>query len=126
MIENRDQKLWEIYNKLDRDDIHSGYEWPSFIEVDKIMSGGDLLAALQVALRCVVYCERNYEQSSNEAVTKIEQKFIIPFSVIYALYVHHFKKYLPDEPVPSIKEVSQAYVMETKGCDIHEEVKTEQ
>ena len=40
--ENRDKELWELYNKLDSDEIPAGYEWPNFIECDKKLSGGEI------------------------------------------------------------------------------------
>lgn len=124
MSENRDEELWEIYNKLDSDSTPAGYDWPAFIECDKEMSAGDMLAALQVALRAVVYCERNYRQDPDEMIHKTDEKFVFPFSIIYAVYAEHFKRYLPGEPVPSVKDVSRAYVKEIGDLDVHEASET--
>ena len=73
-----------------------------------------------MALRCVVFCESNYRQDPGELPHKTDKKFVIPFSILYSVYVDHFKRYLPDDPVPSVHDVSQAYIKEVVDCDVHE------
>lgn len=120
-----DKKLWEIYSRLDLSGPPAGYDWPSFIEASREISSGDVLAAIQVAIRAIVFCERNYGDDKGPTVQKTDKKFVIPFSILYSMYAEHFKRYLPDEPVPSVQEVSQAFIKEVKDCDIHE-VETKQ
>lgn len=117
VIENRDKDLAKLYQKAD--EVKTEYGWPKFIETEGGLSGGFILGTLQTALRALVFCEKNYRNEEG-LLHKTDVAFIIPFAILYSMYCDHFKKYLPDEEVPSIKDVAQAYVKEVEDKNIHE------
>jgi hypothetical protein len=117
--EDIDTKLWEIYNKLEDNDVPSGYKWPNFVESSGDPAAGSVLSALHVALRALVWCERN-ARGKNSTCHETDEKFAIPFSVLYSMYSEHFKRYVSDQEVPDVSDVTGAFIKEVNKSEFHE------
>ncbi|CAB4128512.1 hypothetical protein UFOVP270_12 [uncultured Caudovirales phage] len=112
----KQNELFDLYSKAK--DTPVEYEWPDYVRNKKDIDGEVVINSIHHAMKALSCLQMTSEGGGGRHKPDIQ--FVLPFSILHSLYVYHFKKYLPDEEVPTLEDLVAFRIVPCDG-DLHEE-----